>query len=71
MERYIASKRICDKNIDILKLDEETLAYMRDKDIETIRDFIGVQNKLKPKYADVVKKKIKYLIQAMERRGIK
>lgn len=71
MEKYIVSKRICDKPVDILRLDSRILAHLKEQKIETIRDVINNQDKIPPKDLDVIKTKIKYLVLAMDKRGLK
>ncbi|WP_029322035.1 hypothetical protein [Butyrivibrio sp. AE3004] len=71
MEKYIVPRRICDKSIDVLRLEPEIANWLKEHKMETIRDFIQNQESIPPKYCDEIKVKIKYLVLALAKRGYK
>ena len=71
MEKLIISKRICDQKVEVLHLDDQIMDCLKEKKIETIRDFIQNEKKVPVKQADVIKEKIKYLALAVDRQSKK
>lgn len=56
MSKFIVPQKLYEQKIEILNLDNHTIQFLKNKNIETIEDIIDKQHEIPRKYSDDIKR---------------